>query len=319
MAEKTKKILLLGSSSFAARGLITRLEEDGHEVYTFHRGDTGRKDSRIYGSVMDLGGNTFLNESFDIIINYIVIKDGTVEENGAYIDELLRFCETCGAERLIHISSVSVYAGSVHHVVEDAAVEQDPGKKGAYGALKVIQDLHLGKRKNTRLEVVYVRPGFILGKGLENPIIGMAMRLGGGLVLQLGSGRNRVPVTTRQLVNDAVTRLTATQLDETEMVVVVADKGSPSRREWLEECCTCAGIGKTVIGLPKWLWQCAGLSGELAARVLRREVRPMNVVANMCREMTYDASRSEEFLKLDFSCNWHAELRNALAEVEETV
>ena len=44
------KILILGSSSFAAQGLIERLREAGHEVWTFNR-------SRLVnGSSRDLQG-----------------------------------------------------------------------------------------------------------------------------------------------------------------------------------------------------------------------------------------------------------------------
>jgi nucleoside-diphosphate-sugar epimerase len=318
MSVKLKKILLLGSSSFAAQGLPDRLIADGHEVFTFHRGEVGRDGACITGSVLDLCGNPGLDERFDVVVNYVVLKDCSLEENGAYINELLRFCGRCKAGHLIHISSVSVYSESVRHVVEDADVEQNPENKGSYGALKVVQDLHLQQRKNRNLRVSSVRPGFILGQGLKNPVVGMAMRLGGGLVLQLGSGKNVLPVTTRVSVNKTVARLVEMEFVGEEQVVLVADKGSPSRREWLVECCRCAGIGKMVVGLPKWVWMCAGLVGEIAARLLRKNIRPMNVVANMCREMTYDASKSELFLQLDFSCDWRAELRNAVEAGEET-
>lgn len=310
----SKKILVLGSGSFAARGLVEQLAACGHDVVTFHRGKTGCAGSRIFGSVMDLCRHPHLRETFDVVINYVVLKGESLEQNGRFIDELLRYCEQCNAGHLIHISSVSVYAASVRHVVEDAEVEQDAGKKGSYGALKVLQDLHLQQRKCRELRVSYVRPGFILGSGLANPVVGMAVRLGGGFVLQLGSGKNVVPITTRKLVSKAVSRLAEDDATDRDQVVMIADMESPSRHAWIVECCKCTDIGSRVVRLPVLIWRCAGLAGELAVRLLRKNIRPMNMVASMCRDMSYDASKSEAMLHLNFSCDWRTELRNALTE-----
>ena len=317
MSVVPKKILVLGSNSYASSGLIDCLKKDGHTVTTFNWGDIGREGDGVTGPVLELCANPGLTGSYDVVINYILMKGCSIEENGAYIDELLQFCGTCRAHHLIHISSMSVYSESNRHVTELSAVETVPGNKGAYGALKVVQDLHLLQRKDRELKVTFIRPGFILGRGLQDPVVGMATRIGFGLMLMFGRGKNVVPVAARELVCKAVSRVAAMEPVGPEQVVMVVDPDSPGRREWVTECCRCAGLGKAVLALPRWMWQCVAFGGEIFVRLIGKKIRPMNIVSNMFREMTFNASASEALLGMSFSCDWREELSKALEPEKE--
>src|SRR3954468_2236483 len=124
-----QKILLCGHKAYAASGLLELLRGQGHDVYTFSRGSDSQDDHAIRGSVFTMHENAHLRDHFDIVVNYILLKDETVEPNERHMDSLLKFCKQSGVKRLIHISSVSVYGGDVTSVTEDSPIEADPNKK----------------------------------------------------------------------------------------------------------------------------------------------------------------------------------------------
>jgi nucleoside-diphosphate-sugar epimerase len=313
----SKKILLLGASSFAARGLVEALEAEGHSVTCFGRGPTGKMGTQVTGSVFELTKNPYLKQ-FDHVINYIVLKDAQVEPNERYIDELVKFCSDRQIPHLIHVSSISVFKSSISKITEAAEVERNPKKKGSYGSLKVAADLRLMASRPPSLKITYLRPGFILGSGVVSPIIGMAFRFGDNKLLQLGSGENILPITTRELVNQAVCNLCGMEQAEVDKVVLVVDGNSPTRSVWLHECCTSAGAARQVIRLPLWFWYLAGLGGEFVAKVLRLKISPWTIVQNACRVMRFYPQESERYLGMSFACDWRKELANSLEKQKQT-
>jgi nucleoside-diphosphate-sugar epimerase len=305
-----KRILVLGAHSFAAKGLCALLESQGYSITTFKRGELGGDGNQVTGSVFDLVGNPFLKE-YDIVVNYVLLKDLNIEENNKFIDSLLLFCENRNVHQLIHISSVSSYGAQVKKVVEYAPIETVPERKGSYGALKVATDLRLLKRTANQLKVTFVRPGFILGRGVVSPIIGMAFRFGKNVLFQIGSHKNVLPITTREILNQVILRLCAIEQVKPNKVILVVDSKSPTRYEWLCECCTAMGVGTRVLSFPVWLWKLAGISGELVFRILRSKIHPWTIVQNACREMTFNPRESESYLSMDFGCDWKNELKNS--------
>ena len=303
-----RSVLILGARSFAAQGLAEQLRQEGWQVTTFTRGPLRRDGDWVTGPVFDLLGNPHLQDSFAVVVNYIVLKDTDVTANEAYIDALMAFCSQRQVPRLVHISSVSVYASDVQQITETALAETCPQRKGAYGSLKVAAELRLRALRPATMQVTHVRPGFILGPGLVSPIIGMGFRFGANRLLQFGSGLNAVPITTRPLVNRAIVHLLREPVRVGDDVVLLADVASPSRREWLGACCTYAGAGVRVLSVPVWCWYLAGLGGEIVARLLRLKLHPWNTVRNACRCMRYDARATEQRLGLSLTCDWRREL-----------
>src|SRR5262245_47877096 len=174
-APKSKRILLCGHRSFAAQGLLPVLREAGHSVVTFSRGPiAAREGDCASGPVDQLHDHAHLGEPFDVVINYILLKDDTIERNERFIESLLKFCASRSVKHLIHIASMSVDSGEVRTVREDSQVETIPQRKGSYGSLKVAQDLVLLRDAPAAMRLSMVRPGFILAPGLVDPIVGMA-------------------------------------------------------------------------------------------------------------------------------------------------
>lgn len=305
-----KRILILGSNSFAAKGLVDILTNDGHEVVCFGRGPVAQDGNKVTGPILEMATNPFLG-FYDLVINYIVLKDGTIADNERFISALIEFCEKKKIPQLIHLSSVSVYDCNVKKVTELSLLEQNPLKKGSYGSLKVIADLVLKKNRTKGLKITYVRPGFILGSGVVSPIIGMGFRCGKNILLQVGSSRNVLPITTRVIVNEAIRKLCSINQLEDERVVLIADENSPTRYAWLTECCRCVGTGTKVVAIPVVFWKLAGLGGEVVAKLLRLKISPWTIVQNACRKMSFSPQDSGCYLNMSFACDWKRELVNS--------
>lgn len=305
-----QRILVCGHRSFAAKGLEAHLVGRGHTVTNFSRGRVGIDGNVVTGPVLSLHENPHLRGPFDTVINYILLKDDPIERNQEYLDALLKLCASTGVKRLIHISSVSVYASSETQIREDALVETDPNKKGSYGGLKVATDLYLSQRTPKELVLTMFRPGFILGPGLINPIIGMGARLPGNQVLLVGSSKNRVCVVTRELVHEAVAATVDSPPQGNRETILATDSDGPTRREFLEECCRSLGIGTWVISFPTPLWLFAAMGGEVMVKLAGMKVKPYKLISAACRKQTFDSSVTERRLGMKFTCDW----RKALSE-----
>lgn len=316
------KVLVAGHRSFAAKGLVSRLESSGHDVTCFSRGPTAREGDVATGPVLNLTVHPDLRESFDVVINFIVLKGESVNHNQEYARALLRFCREREVDRLIQISSISVYPRAGNRIDESTRMVRDPDKVGIYAGWKVAADRELLEGRQDAVEVVLVRPGFILGPGLMNPVVGNALRLPSDRLLCLGNPHTEIPVISRDLVHDALERAieTVPVAGEERAILLLASPESPSRIEYLQACCEEIGLGTGVRRLPVLLWLVAGLAAEVAARLLGwGKLKPLRKIRDLCSRQSYDTSSTENRLGLDFSFDWRAELRRSLDGQESNV
>ncbi|MEI8194629.1 MAG: NAD-dependent epimerase/dehydratase family protein [Phycisphaerae bacterium] len=307
------KVLLLGHRSFAARGLRELLISSGHEVICFSRGEPAQSDGVVTGPVDQLCANRYLDRPFDTVINYILLKDDPVATNIAYVNEVLNFCAQRGVGHLIHISSVSSYQTSVRHIHETAPTEPVPERKGSYGSLKVATDLFLMRQTPPALKLSLVRPGFILGPGVGNPIIGNAARLPWNSVLILGSGATHMPLIRRTDVNQAVARLVASPPAQAQETLLLVAPNSPTKREFLEACCRQMGVGTRPVVLPVPIWYGIAISAEMGLRLLGQgKMKPYSKLASRLICQDFSADQTQQRLGLDFRFDWPPVLRGAL-------
>jgi nucleoside-diphosphate-sugar epimerase len=308
------KVLLCGHRSFAAKGLIAALQSAGHEVTAFSRGPIAASDNIVTGPVDQLHENPhLLDKPFDTVINYIVLKDEPVEPNIRFMNSLLEFCKRRSIKHLIHISSISSYKASETNVTEDAADETEPTKKGPYGALKVAQDQAVINRTPPGTKVSLVRPGFVLGSGLMNPIIGTAARLPWNKLLVIGNAQSQIPVTTRDLVNQAVTKLVSSPPSVDREVIMLASPESPTRHEFLQACCKNLGTSTGVVHVPVPLWWIIAVGSELAARILGQgKLKPYSKLAARLPKLRFNPTKSQQRLNMDLRCDWQKTLKESL-------
>ena len=257
--------------------------------------------------------NRFFDGTYDAVVNYILLKGKSLKENREYLNALLQFCEQHKVKRLVHISSISAFEQGAHSINENTPLEPDPTKKGSYGALKADADKYLTANAPSDLTISFVRPGFILGRGLANPIVGTALQLPWDKLLCVGESRAQMPVITRDLVNTAVRRCLERPIIDSRESFLLVHNESPTRYEFLQACCKELGAGRGVMTSPSLLWRMLGVGAEAAARLIgKSELKPYQKISNRCSALRFDSSVTEGKLDLNLSFDWRKTLRTSL-------
>ena len=117
------KILILGSHSFVSKGLVSELDSLSYYVHEFSRGKKRRQDNKIYGNYLSISSNELFDNSYDIVINFAILKDQSLDDNIQFIKDLIDFCKSHGVKKLIHFSSIMVYNYALKDVTENTEIE----------------------------------------------------------------------------------------------------------------------------------------------------------------------------------------------------
>ena len=316
------RVLICGHRSFAARGLPALLRDAGHEVVCFSRGPVaecsgaaGECGCIVTGAVDQVHANPHLtSKTFDAVVNYIMLKDEPIAANLAYLDSLLQLVRDRSVTHLVHISSISSYKGNVRDVTEDAVLETQFEKKGAYGSIKAATEDFVTKKLPGGTKLSIVRPGFILGAGLLNPIVGTAVRYPpSNELLVIGNARSHIPVVSRTQVNEAVRRMIESPPQQQVEAFLLAAPNSPTRLAFLDACCRRLGAGVGVKKFPVPLWHAVGAGAEVAARVIgQAKMQPYAKIAARLPGQRFDASRTAKRLGIDLKLDWEDELAKSL-------
>ena len=307
------QILILGANSFAANGAAERLSAAGHKVIRFTRGKTSVSGDLVQGPVNQLAGNPHLPEKLDAVINYVILKDRSPENNVAFLRTLVAFCLGRSVKHLIHFSSISSYVANEKLVVEDSPIEKRPDRKGSYGSLKAATDLFMEREFPRSIKLTLLRPGFILGPGLLDPIVGTAIRIPSNRLLIIGNAGSTMPITTRELVNNALATIVEQPPAGDREVVMLVDPRSPTRHEYIQYCAQSLGAGTGATEFPWPLWWLAAVGGEATARLLgQKKLGVYHKLSARIAAQTYNPEKSAKRLSLNLGVDWKAEIRRSL-------
>lgn len=241
-------ILICGHRAYAARGLKRVLENDGHTVLEFSRGVVKRDGNIITGPVAEIDKNTLFKETVDVVINFILLQNGTVEENESYIETLLRFCKSHSVKRLIQISSISSYPNGVQLIKEDTPTETRVELKGGYGIIKAAADNLLEKEKaSASFNIVFVRPGYIVAADNPHPFKGIAKFFGSKLAVLIGDKKATLPCIHRDVLHLCLAEIA---VQENPLPVYLLLEGDSSTKYSYFRSQSKA----VVIPLPRWLF-----------------------------------------------------------------
>lgn len=241
-------ILICGHRAYAARGLKRVLENDGHTVLEFSRGVVKREGNTITGPVAEIDKNTLFKETVDVVINFILLQNGTVEENESYIEALLRFCKSHSVKRLIQISSISSYPNGVQLIKEDTPTETRVELKGGYGIIKAAADNLLEKEKaSASFNIVFVRPGYIVAADNPHPFKGIAKFFGSMLAVLIGDKKATLPCIHRDVLHLCLAEIA---VQENPLPVYLLLEGDSSTKYSYFRSQSKA----VVIPLPRWLF-----------------------------------------------------------------
>lgn len=201
-------ILILGASSFVAQhvGEVLVSFNTQYTVTNFRRGTKHIDRNVVFGDVYHLSDNPYLGKCYDVVINFIVIKNGNLQQNIDYLKSVVDFCKTHQVKKLIHFSSIMVYNYQLKEVDENTTIEtlDDTYKKG-YGEFKIGTDWYLSDIKSTLpFEVILVRPGYVLADDRPCPFI---KKLCGNVSLIKGNKKSRQPIVRREDIHNALCKI----------------------------------------------------------------------------------------------------------------
>lgn len=202
-------ILILGATSFVASNLHNKVVKENFNVYSFRRGIEKSEGNTIFGDVYHLNNNSFLKRNFDIVINFIVIKDGDLQKNIEYIESVINFCKSHHVKKLIHFSSIMVYNYELKQVNENSEIEtlENTLKKG-YGEFKIGVDQYLMSQKGKLpFELILVRPGYVLADNRPCPFI---KKLPFGISIIKGNRQSKQPIVRREDIHKALLKIIET-------------------------------------------------------------------------------------------------------------
>lgn len=197
-----KQVLLCGHRSFVATGLTNQFDAAGISYDCFSRGEIKREGDVVTGDVLKMSDNPYLKD-YETVVNFIILKGKSVEDNLEYIKSLLDFCSKHHVKHLIQISSISVYPNDAKMVDEKSPIEKDYRNKGGYASIKVAVDHFIEDNPVKGMEVSYIRPGFIYTKNHKISKAGILISKF-GLNILLGDRKTSLPLISRVNIHKAI-------------------------------------------------------------------------------------------------------------------
>ncbi len=284
------KVLICGATSFVAKGIGILLQKNSFDIECFSHGDEEREGNVIKGSYLSISNNQQLASHYDVIINYAVIKDGTVESNLQYIKSLIELCKDKGVNKLIHFSSVMTYGYHVGRIDENTPIEtlEETWKKG-YGEFKIAVDQFLLSIKDSLpFEVILVRPGYVLADNSPCPFI---KPLPLGFTLIKGDSKSKQPIVKREEIHEAILK------------IIETGNNLPVYHFFPNDCMTKYRFAKNqgyrrLIPMPKWLFK--GVPYVL----MKIGVMPKSLYSRfdgMYNESEFSSELTEKKLNIKFS------------------
>lgn len=281
-----KNILICGNRSFVATDLIETLTNEGFLVDGFSRGKEERNLNEVSGDVFTIDENPFLSNEYDIVINFIVIKDKGIEENISYIESLVELCKLKKVKRLIHFSSIMVYDNNEPYIDETTEIEKNTNKAG-YGEVKIAIDKYLMALTNLSFSISFVRPGYVLANDRPCPFV---KSLPLGITIIKGDKNSKQPIIKREDIHKGLVNMI--QLNLNERVYLFVPSHKMTKYIYAKE-----HIGGLVLTLPKWF--ILGFSKIfLRLKIIKKSLYVR--VEGMYIESNYNSCQTEKVLNIKF-------------------
>lgn len=281
-----KKILILGHRSFVATGLYEKLIAAGHQVDCFSRGEETRNQDVVGGNLNNIATNKFLKQEYDIVINYVILKDKGVVENIEFLKSLVDFCKVKNVKRLIHFSSIMVYDNNEPFIDETTEIEKNTFKTG-YGEVKIAVDFYLMSLTTIPFSISFIRPGYVLASDRPCPFV---KKLPFGITIIKGDKKSKQPIVKREDIHQAL--LNMIDKDSKESVYLFVPNIEMTKYDYAKE-----HFGGILVPLPKWL--ILGFSQLFLRMNLIKKAFYVRI-EGMYIESKYNSKKTEEALTIKF-------------------
>lgn len=286
-----KQVLICGHRSFVASGIEAQLQANAIDYDVFSRGIEKRDGNVVTGDVLKMVENSCL-DTYETVVNFIIIKDKSIEDNINYIKSLTAFCQKAGVKNLIHISSISVYPAELDYVDENSPIESIPERKGKYGSVKVAVDQFLLSLK-WPFQITFVRPGFIVSDEKNVSFTGIVMTLPvvGGILM--GDSHTSLPLIDKKKIHEALVRII--KAEKKRNVYLLLENMNGTKLQFAQKY-----FKSHVFKLPK------GLTLTIAKFMKKIgifKVHHVEQVKGLFKHTYYDSSETEYELQMSFAEN----------------
>ena len=317
------KVLVTGATGFLGRHVVARLLADRASVAALVRTpNTAVLPAGvevITGDVSDQPSLELAMRGVDLVIHAAarVATSGTWAEfdaaNVSGTAAVLAAAQSAGVKRVVHVSSLSVYAVPADGVTitEDSSYEAGAGERGFYARSKLVADRLALQAAHGGAPVVVVRPGLLYGPGRRPPLARRAIAVGPFRAI-LGSPRYLLPVSYVANVADAL--LLAAQAEGANgKAYTVVDANVP-QQEYTMRYRDAAGERWRAFYVPAALLMPLARAAEVAASLARRAAP---LTRHQLRRTTwsasYDRTRAERELGWRPRVDWVDGLRRSFA------
>jgi len=198
------RFLVTGANGFVGKPLCDELLHQGHAVRAAIRSTAQLPDGVELAVVGDIDGDTDWTEALrgvEVVIHLAarvhVMKDNAADPLAEFLrvnlhgtENLARQAARAGVKRFVYVSSIKVNGeettGGQCYTEQDA-----PSPKDAYGVSKWQAEQALQQiSKETKLEIVIVRPPLVYGPGAKGNFISLLAAVDKGIPLPLSGANN---------------------------------------------------------------------------------------------------------------------------------
>lgn len=207
------KVLVTGATGFLGAATVARLRADGLIVRALVRSADGcaEADERCVGDLRDANSLARAVDGVDGVVHAgaRVSTSGAWEEfeavNVRATDVLIQQAMAAGVRRIVHVSSLSVYAvpSDGATVTEESPYDDGADERGFYARSKLAADQVASRAMHTGAPLAIVRPGLLFGPGRLPPLARRVVALG-PLRIVLASPSYLLPLAYVDNVADAI-------------------------------------------------------------------------------------------------------------------
>jgi len=319
------KALVTGASGFLGRSILRRLLREGLQVRALLR--PGRTIDlagveAVEGDICDEAAVVAATQGVDWVIHAAarVATTGSWEEfaevNVRGTRRLIGCAVAAGVQRIVHISSLSVYAVPSDGVTitEDAPYESEADARGGYSRSKLASDRVALDAARRGAPVVVLRPGLLYGPGKRPPIARQSFGVA-GMKLLLATPHYTLPLAYVDNVADAVLLAARSDAAVGQAFTIVDD--NVRQADYLALYKSASGESWRSFFLPVRLVAFAALIAERSLRMLRR--RSPVTYHQVCRatqSALYDCARADRILGWRPTVNVAEGLRRTFASLQ---
>ena len=302
-------ILVTGATGFIGARTANHLLEQGHAVSGNGRSAQpadilSPEVQYLRGSLNDADVCKRITSGVDIIV-HCAGKAGTwgsyqsyYEANVSALEKLLDAAAANGVQRLVNISSPSIYFNFRDHLqIPESYVP--PRFSNAYAETKFLAEKLAHSRHGSHLQVISLRPRLVIGAG-DNNVLPRLIRLQQeGKLKQIGNGQNIVTVTTIGNLLHAIDRCIAVPAEATGQVYNIGNEEPVRFWSFVNDVLGAFGLEPVTTRVPYRLAMALARANQFLAKLTgtRKEPALLPVpVAVLATSMTLDLSRAKSQL-----------------------